>query len=137
MVQTNGIFVPTPPVALDGRSHSVEIPLPDHAPRPTPITAAYVVLHTGKTAIMEIGGFFTLWVGRERGPLLLVSAMNRHGAARWTHDPPVLVQPREKIMLTYGGQIGAARDLDRFLRRFLRYRFEASIQPDVALFWTE
>ena len=133
----NGLFIPAPPVQCDGKGHSFEIELPKHVPRPTYIVAAAVILHTNTTPILEICGFFTLVVGKPHGQVVLVAGMNRHGAARWEHQPPIRVEKNEHIVLSYGGQMGALSAFDWLRRRWTFLPLQGAIQPDIALFWLE
>lgn len=141
MIKQTGMFIAGEPVILDGRGKFIEIVLPDHAPRPTSISAAAVILHTGSTPILDICGFFTMVVAKPKGQVMLAMAMNRHGAVRWEHKPPILIEENEKIVLTYGGLVIPPKSpfalIERYWNKFRQKPEPTTIQPDVALWWLE
>jgi hypothetical protein len=133
-----GVFFSLPAVPCDGRAAKAVVELPPELPRPLGIVSAYYQLHTGTHPILEIAGLFNLFIGRRPLPVVLVGGMNRHGAVRWVHDPPVWLQEGEQIEASYGGAIPRNR-AERIAMRLgvLRRRepFAPWILPDIQITW--
>jgi hypothetical protein len=133
-----GVFFSLPAVPCDGKAAKAVVALPAGLPRPLGIVSAYYQLHTGTHAILEIAGLFNLFIGRKPLPVVLVGGMNRHGAVRWVHDPPVWLQEGERIEASYGGAIPRNR-AERIAMRLgiLRRRepFAPWILPDIQITW--
>lgn len=127
----DGRFWPLKRVKLDGTGHFEEIKLPRDLPRPVRVSSAFYQIHTGTFPVLKIGGLFNLVVQRPDGSMLnLVGGMLRHGAARWSHEPPIDVNDGDKILASYGGLVPRwVRIVKFFLRR------TTSIQPDVQITW--
>lgn len=141
--QQNCLYRAIPEIVCDGRAHSEPITLPVSR-RPLAITSAFYELHTGTTPILEIGGLFNVLLSRDGGPgapsFNLVGGMNRHGAVRWTHDPPVMLTAGDRIAVSYVCQVPKSRlrDALNVVRRTLGWSEDKpGMMPDIQICWKE
>lgn len=113
------IYRSLPSVTCDGTSHSAKLHLPMSAGEPLAIASAYYQLHTGTAPLQLIGGLISVAVAAPDGHVLIVGGMNRHGAARWTHDPPIVMDgDSREVVVTYGCQIPRQRRTAWYLVRW-------------------
>jgi len=148
-------YASVPAITCDGTIHATAFRLPPGLPRPLAIVSAYYQLHTGTAPITEIGGLICVFIGKPRGTIVLVGGMNRHGAARWTHDPPIMLNENEEIHVSYGCQTRQLTLLESLhglgpiesLRRFGLWSWgvknktveviPAGIMPDIQICWID
>ena len=116
-------FVSTPPASCDGQGRGYVIPIPAYMPVPADITSAFFHHHIGTSWSEHIGGTVNVVINKPNGSFNLVSALNRHGAARWTWDPPVRFSAGDSISISYGCQTPAG--------------VNGGMMPDVQICWRE
>jgi hypothetical protein len=132
------IFVSLPDVVCDGKGHAANVSIPNK--RPLAVTSAFYQLHTGTWPILEIGGLIDVALVRKDRSVVLVGGMNRHGAARWTHDPPVIVREGETIVASYGCLVprSRVREMLNVVRGWLgRTKDIGGMTPNVQVCWSE
>lgn len=145
------LFKSAPVAECNGQSHSFTFQLPVPPNHRAEITSAYFQLHTGTTPIQLIGGLINVSVPGPHGAISIVGGMNRHGAARWAHDPPIIMlKDAREIVVTYGCDMPKATPPTRTWWDRIKARMihnwnmippelppSGSIMPDIQVCWKE